>query len=483
MITDRWNKTRSKKINPENNSWLLSERLEVLKKSIFKQQFSIFIAHFIYQALFITFLVLGIVNAKGQIDSKQQTWYTYIVVAVLLFAYYNFWVYVKAYQLHFRLHTVFQNLHWNSKTFERLMQFDWVITFLPISSFLYKWFILEKNLVPQNKNINSLQDIVNINYLINLTSDSRFSKLVKDSFTFSIQDLTMSSMLLGLFLIVTTLTKFTGLSKVGLSFEYVFYIVFALFFPTFKAIILGLIADFASLLFTGFIWSWFWMYALVPVAVVLISKLFLWMYKSNTIAGAITTTILLTLIFIALLVATSYAAYLHNIDPTAGNLKNFFGVDKKNGNAQGWRITRTFGVSTLSDTVIWSMVGISGAALIGVVILASFLIKGCAKKSEEEINRTKSLILMKKILISFALVVSVIVLARWIYGPYVYIQYANYFNGKNYLLNDKYIYFMIPIVLRSFISIPIYTVLLIMIYSTLDFFKERILHQKFQTTY
>ncbi|MFV8401242.1 hypothetical protein [Mycoplasma sp. 005V] len=468
----------------KSDVWFPKPNLELMKKELYKQRIAIFIAHFIYQALFITFLVLGIINAQQpESEGSQATWYTYIIVAVLIFLYYNFWIFIKTYQFHYRLRAVFEISKYNEKKYEKLIKLDWVFTFLPISSFLYKWFVIERHLEPQDKNKDSIQDLADIRYLINLTSDSKFSKVIKDSFTFTIQDLTLSSVLLGLFLIITTLTKYTGLSKVGLSFEYVFYIIFALFFSTFKAAILGLMADFASLLFTGGIWSWFWMYALVPVAVVLIAKAFLWMYKANIKVASLLTTVMLAIIFIGLLASTTYAAYLHNTDPSSDFAKNFFGVDKKNGNAAGWRITRTFGVSTLSDAVIWSMVAISGAFLLGVVGLTIYIWIKMRGKTQAEFNQMKDLVFIKKLLISFALVVSVIVIARWIYGPYVYINYANYLLGKNYLLQDKYIYFMIPIVLRSFISIPIYIALLIMIYSPLDFFKERILKQKSKTTY
>ncbi|MFV8481746.1 hypothetical protein ACNQ1X_01925 [Mycoplasma sp. SK341A] len=484
MIIDQKKRKYKTSQTFDSNTWFLQERLQLLHSETRKQRFAIFAAHFIYQALFITFLVLGIINAyKTQNQAVYQTWYTYIIVAVLIFVYYNFWIYIKTYQLHYRLKAVFSSLKYNAKEYNKLIKLDWFVTFLPISSLLYKTLVLENHLIPQNKNINALQDLTNIRYLINLTSNSKFTKVIQDEFTFSVQDLTMSSVLLGLFLIITTLTKFTGLSKVGLSFEYVFYIIFALFFSTFKASLLGLIADFASLLFTGGIWSWFWMYAIVPVAVVLIAKAFLWMYKANTKVASLVTTIILVIIFVALLSATAYAAYLHNIDPDSGILKNFFGIDKKNGNATGWRITRTFGVSTLSDAVIWSMVALSGAFLAVAITLTAIIWIKMRHLSQEQFNLVPKLVFVKKLLISFGLVISVIVIARWIYGPYVYIKYMNYFNGKNYLLEDKYIYFMIPIVLRSFISIPIYTVLLITIYSTLDYFDQRVLKQKRKITY
>ncbi|MFV8480188.1 hypothetical protein ACNQ2O_01025 [Mycoplasma sp. AA7A] len=484
MIIDQNNRKNKTSQTFDSNTWFLQQRLQLLRSEMLKQRFAIFVAHFIYQALFIAFLVLGIINAlKTQNQSVYQTWYTYIIVAVLIFVYYNFWIYIKTYQLHYRLNTVFSSLNYDTKKYSKLIKLDWLVTFLPISSLLFKTLVLEKDLVPQKKNINALQDLANIRYLINLTNNTKFAKVIQDEFTFSIQDLTMSSVLLGLFLIITTLTKFTGLSKVGLSFEYVFYIIFALFLSTFKASLLGLIADFASLLFTGGIWSWFWMYAIVPVAVVLIAKAFLWMYKANTKVASLVTTIILVIIFIALLSATAYAAYLHNIDPDSGVLKNFFGIDKKNGNAAGWRITRTFGVSTLSDAVIWSMVALGGVFLSVAIVLTIIIWHNMRHLSQKEFNLVPKLVFVKKLLISFGLVISVIVITRWIYGPYVYIKYMNYFNGKNYLLDDKYIYFMIPIVLRSFISIPIYTALLITVYSTLDYFNERVLKQKKKITY
>ncbi|WLP85863.1 hypothetical protein [Mycoplasma seminis] len=489
MITEqKWKIRKQQKTYPNHEgTWLLTQRVQQFRDAIKNQQVAVFVAHFLYQALFITFLVLGILNGEkyfatsGKEQTEYQSWYTYIIAAIALFIYYNYLIFLKTYELHYRINHLYNSLHYSEKHYKTMVKLDWILSFLPISSTLYRNLVLFKYLVPKYKYKNSLDNTASINYLITLTSNSKLSKLSKDSFVFSVQELAIASVLLSLFLIITTLTKFTGLSRVGLSFEYVFYIVFALFFSTFKACVLGLIADFASLLFTGAIWSWFWMYAIIPICVVIISKLFIWMYKANTKWAALTTVIIMSLVFLALLVTVSYGAYLQDYKPDSSHIKNIIGIDKMNGNYKGWRISRTFGFSTISGWIVWIMVWLAGIFTIIMISLLVIILTNYT--NEKDLNSTPTLLFIKKVLISFGLVVSVIVLMRWIYGPYVYIQYMNYFMGKSYLASEKYIYFMIPIALRSLISIPVYILFLVTIYSTIDFFKERVIKQKKRVSY
>ncbi|SJZ43154.1 hypothetical protein [Mycoplasmopsis verecunda] len=486
---------RKKSTYQVDEVWFLSKNMNLFKKHLFKQQFFISLAKFIYFAIFVSLLIVAIINAKYYYEyvalndvkkfnpANYSGWYMYLVSAILVGLFYLFWTFTTTTQLNYRLTNYLTTDIYDKKQYYKLLKLNNVISYFVLIDFIYRWFFILKYTRPIYKYINSLKDIQTINHFLNLTSDSKFSQWLKINFSFSIIDLTMSSALLGLYLIITALTKFTGLSKLGLSFEYVFYIIFAIFFPFFKAILLGLLADFAGLLFTGSIWSWFWMYAIVPICVVLIAKFFLWMYKTNTIKASTTTVVLFIIIFLALASVTIYAAYLHNTDPSAGFLKDVFGTDKKNGGIQGFRITRTFGVSVLSDATLFVILSLSGILLIIITVLAIMLVVQGFRLTSKELERNKQLLFIKKLLVSLGLVVTVIVIMRWIYGPYVYIQYLNYFNGRGYLTSEKYIYFMMPIVFRSLISIPVYTALLIMISSPLTFFKEKILIQRAKLSY
>ncbi|MCU9934678.1 hypothetical protein NWE61_06360 [Mycoplasmopsis felis] len=141
---------------------------------------------------------------------------------------------------------------------------------------------------------------------------------------------------------------------------------------------------------------------------------------------------------------------------------------------KGLRISRTFGLSRISLTA-----GIVLLTLSLVILSIFFLLVIIYFKTENKVKKEKIALL---ILVYF-LTVSLIVLARWIWGPFAFIRYANFFLGRSYNIKDQYLILMTPIVIRSLISIPIYVFVLFSILIPLSIVKKHYTKNKLTTYY
>ncbi|QCZ36564.1 hypothetical protein [Mycoplasma nasistruthionis] len=330
---------------------------------------------------------------------------------------------------------------------------------------------------------------------LNNQEDSTLARLSKSSLIYTIQELAISGIALALFLLVTTITKTTGASKIGLSLEYIFYIVFALLLPIVKAMILAVIADFSLLLFTGRIWSYYWMYALVGIVIVLITKGFIYLLKNKKLWSAYVAISIIVISFIIFL-----ALYIYVLD---SNNEAFYAKVKVEGSKKSIstlntenpliRISETFGFKSLSSgtlTIITALVGLLIFLLISFTIILTLIKWSSLRVDSKENQNTKVNWINKKLAFAshlvkdnfydksilfvklLSLVISIFIIVRWLGGPILYINYANAFLGRTYTVKDNFVILMIPIVLRSGIAIPVYTFLLLSLYGALSFIQN-----------
>ncbi|MBN4084382.1 MULTISPECIES: ECF transporter S component [unclassified Mycoplasma] len=263
--------------------------------------------------------------------------------------------------------------------------------------------------------------------------------------SFTVKEISLAGVFLGLFIILTTITHYTIARTISFSFEYVFYIIFAFFFGKYKGSLLSFIADFFGLLISGKIGFYHWVYAIVPIISTFTISIFIEMFKNNKKLSYIFMDIFLMLVFTALIIIFIYKTG----DPR---------VSKK-----GYKISEFLGLSYLSFGTMIGLSILSGILLIAfnIMIFWAFFTKN--KKVKTKLNY---------MILFYFLIVSLIVISRWIWGPFAFIIFANTFLGKAYTLSNRYLILMYPIVLRSVIIIPIYTFVLYTIFVPLSFLKE-----------
>ncbi|WP_322960474.1 ECF transporter S component [Mycoplasmopsis cynos] len=276
--------------------------------------------------------------------------------------------------------------------------------------------------------------------------------LIKNNIRFSIYDISLAGVLMCIFLIIAAVKNFTPLKIVGLDPEFIFYIIFAFFFGKFKGAFLSFVADFFNLLLDGKIGFYHEAYAIVPIVMTILIGVFIDMFRKYKRIWVVLMEFFLVLVFCALI----YVFILNMNDP------------------KGIKISKTFGFSRVSLGVFIALLVITLSIF---AIFNVFVIKYLTAKNKASKQRYSYLLL------SIFLVVFVIVLARWIWGPFAFIQYANRYLGRGYDLSNRYLIVMVPIILRSVIALPIYIIVVNALIPILAFLKKTILKNEYDLTY
>ncbi|WAM09571.1 ECF transporter S component [Mycoplasmopsis cynos] len=276
--------------------------------------------------------------------------------------------------------------------------------------------------------------------------------LIKNNIRFSIYDISLAGVLMCIFLIIAAVKNFTPLKIVGLDPEFIFYIIFAFFFGKFKGAFLSFVWLFQFIIrWKDWILPWKF-YAIVPIVMTILIGAFIDMFRKYKRIWVVLMELFLVLVFCALI----YVFILNMNDP------------------KGIKISKTFGFSRVSLGVFIALLVITLSIF---AIFNVFVIKYLTAKNKASKQRYSYLLL------SIFLVVFVIVLARWIWDPFAFIQYANRYLGRGYDLSNRYLIVMVPIILRSVIALPIYIIVVNALIPILAFLKKTILKNEYDLTY
>lgn len=253
---------------------------------------------------------------------------------------------------------------------------------------------------------------------------------------------------MAMFLISTAIVKLTLTGVFNIGIDIPFWIIFGIILGPFKGAFLAVICDTISQMMfskTG-LGTWMIEYAIIPLLVAVISSLIYVFYRSKPIIAII----VLSLLLFAVLMINFYVISIH---------------DEEIYRTESQKIPRrVFVISTIVFTaliiIVWD----------AMIIIYVFDIKKMHKTVE-------------KYLFSLLIVSLIIVLFRWIWGPYAYIAYYNHFyaglpNNNGVLrafkpIKDNMLIFAIPIIFKSTIEIPIYATLLAPIISVLFYLKNK----------
>ncbi|WP_029608425.1 ECF transporter S component [Mycoplasma simbae] len=255
---------------------------------------------------------------------------------------------------------------------------------------------------------------------------------LKSIFYFSVYDIVLSAILLSLHIVVMMFAKFTILAVIPLQLEFILYIFYGLILGPFKGSLLSIVGDTVVLLITGTIGTWFYIYALIPPAIAIVSWLYYWMFKSTKYTRFIVSYILMLISFI--LVIWVYAKHSEN-DGT-------FKLTKKVFAPKDIMIVLMFVYAFLAFALSTTFLGL--------------YIKFKNEKWNDYMMVT-------------SLILFVSVVFRWVIGPVAFIEYYNYFtapkSGKLKHYSIDYIVLFVKIVVKDLFAIPIYIAVLAPVYS------------------
>ncbi|MCR8613303.1 MAG: hypothetical protein NC236_02370 [Mycoplasma sp.] len=241
----------------------------------------------------------------------------------------------------------------------------------------------------------------------------------------NIKKISFSAILISVQLVLSIFLKINiGVSQ--LSLDWVFYIVYGLLF-SFWGIIPAVISDNLGQLFSGTIGMWMWEYAIITIGIVIITagikkilfKKNMWVSLSFLIVSSI-------LFFTTLLI-------------------NYF-----MGNYSKYNETFNFNLIVIAGTIFF------------ITLFSLFIFSYVYKKKDS----------IKEILIISLIVYINQIIFSVIWGPFAFIKYLNHLSGTVYSLSDKYIYYLIPRILKLPIENIIWTTLIYSIYKIFHLFKR-----------
>lgn len=232
---------------------------------------------------------------------------------------------------------------------------------------------------------------------------------------------------MAMFLVITYIAKITIPTRFNLAFELPFYILLGIILHWFKGMIVAFSFDFGKLLLTSRIIFWTPEYAIVPIFITFLAAVFFNLAKKND---------KFLLIPMGLFFLSSGSVFLY-----------YFFLEE----IEIQKVPKVWGDLFNKKTVLILI----GVFIISVWTLAIILFVFYRKK------RTKKL---KIALISLITLAVCYLIARWLWHPFAFIQYYNRFlnrTGKDRLIQEYFYYYLTPIILKSTVSFPIYSFVVI----------------------
>ncbi|EFF41467.1 ECF transporter S component [Mycoplasmopsis alligatoris] len=274
---------------------------------------------------------------------------------------------------------------------------------------------------------------------------------LKSSVKISIMDIAVSGFLVAMVLILAVFTKYTAFRILNLNFEYLTYIIFGFFLGWFKGAILAFIADTLTLVIAGHIGFWMWEFGIIAPLIAMVSAAYFYFIKNYKIFNYIAPNIIVFLTFVFAVVV---------IWTQINNAKN-----------DQVTISRIFGFTKISTIAISIMAAVFAGLVIALGILWIIYFKSKSEKQKKAVLLTIN---------TFAIIVLIIVIFRWLIHPIAYINYLNYAsqNKAGYVIKtygDWYYVWLARNVLKSILTIPLYTLLLIILIHPFEYLKNRYL--------
>ncbi|MCV3753597.1 ECF transporter S component [Mycoplasma enhydrae] len=273
-----------------------------------------------------------------------------------------------------------------------------------------------------------------------------FQKINRDikmkSYRFSIFEISLFGLLLALYMIAAVAEKYIFVGAFRISITYALFVIFGLALGPWRGAFLGILSDTLNQVIFG-VSTWMIEYAIIPVAIAFLSGfIFVILTKKDKftwIFGLLFLSIL-TVIFVSVM-ATQYDSL-------------------------------PIGETSIKRSKKFTTAAILAIGSIGILLMwissVTFL---CLYLKTRNVKTKFSTQLLFSILLT---VFVILILTRWLWGPFAYINYYNRFRGGNWTYSQYYFFFMIPIIFKSLIEIPIYTLIIFAIYPVIVLIRQKV---------
>lgn len=230
-----------------------------------------------------------------------------------------------------------------------------------------------------------------------------------------------------------TFLVFTG--PLNFNIELLFWLFNGIIFGPFKGSVFSIICDTLFAFITTGISYWMIEYAIVPPLVSLVTWLFMKIYKENSLKTLINSSIIIILLVVICLFFFLYQLINNNF------------------RYEGIAANKVFPI------MIYVLISFMCLMLIGFLVYSNLMFK-----------KSKNWEYVRKIY-STALVILVIVIFRWLWGPYAYLKYLERFINANVDFNKQYSLVLLGIVTKTYLTIPIASLIVVPTIQVINKFK------------
>ncbi|WP_374846917.1 ECF transporter S component [Metamycoplasma salivarium] len=264
------------------------------------------------------------------------------------------------------------------------------------------------------------------------------------SYKLTIFEIVIFGALLAIYILTAYIENFLFPRGFRLSITYAIFIIFGLALGPWKGAFLGLLSDTLNQVIYG-VSTWMIEYAIIPPIIAFLSGMCLQLAYLNPHKFWTYTFLILT--FVTFLIIFFVVKNINHI-----SWKEFSRKLKK---------TQILPIRIVATII---SVGLGSIWLFSLILLVTHL-------------KTKSFKTKWKTQLMFSILITtfiILIITRWLWGPFAYISYMNRFRNMNWKYADYFTIFMIPIVFKSLIEIPVYTVIIYAVMPIINIAKQKI---------
>lgn len=266
---------------------------------------------------------------------------------------------------------------------------------------------------------------------------AKLNNFYKHYIKVNIKEISLMGLLLAFFTIIKYISYVIFTGPLNFSIEIIFWILIGFIFGPIKGPLFSFLCDTIITLFTSGIIYWMIEYALIAPLISFFSWFFFNYYKENRKYILIISICSLLLSNVGSILVFTYQL----------NVLNNFKYE---------------GIKNIYPSIAYALIILLNVSIFSFTLFC--LISFYYKKEWKYI----------KWLYFFAIIVLIVIIFRWLWGPYAFIAFSNRFFSKNYDVAKQYPLLLSGIVMKSCLTIPCGTAILLPFINIID------IHRKYE---
>ncbi|MDK2819961.1 MAG: hypothetical protein KFW07_03930 [Mycoplasmataceae bacterium] len=261
--------------------------------------------------------------------------------------------------------------------------------------------------------------------------------IFKNNLKFTTLDIALMGMMMTIYLIIVWGLKQFLPGKFNISIEILFFIIFGIIFGPIKGSIFSLLCDTVYQLILGSIAFWMIEYAIVPPLVSMVSWFLMYFYEKENKFKFI-----FPVVILALTIAGVISFFVYQF------INNSFKFEN----------------SIIDPLVVFYLM-----ITLCIIILTSIIVALILYKLKKDVIYIKFLYL-------FSVVAIILIIFRWLWGPYAYVNFFNRFlsseNNPDKVMSIQYPITLAGIAMKTTYVLPIFVIILIPSLSAISISKK-----------